>query len=209
MGPACDAGSASRRRAAGRLDPGDDRRAALRREVEEGVLRIAGARVGHRDGRLRRLGERRLLRRRQLRPSAAARQHRPGPLRQGEIAGGGGGPGAPPMDRASRARARVDLILRGSRVQMPAVRYRFEAKAAAAVWWRGRLHAAATRLTFQRPATARVRAGLGAQAEPRSWGRWWFRAPTGWRRPATRPARGAALRRRIAGISNRVGAYGR
>ena len=37
------------------------------------------------------------------------------------------------MDRASRARARVDLILRGSRVQMPAVRYRFEAKGALAM----------------------------------------------------------------------------
>lgn len=36
------------------FDPRDDPRASLRRKVEEGVLRVAGTRVDHRDGGLRR-----------------------------------------------------------------------------------------------------------------------------------------------------------
>jgi hypothetical protein len=41
------------------------------------------------------------------------------------------------MDRASGARARVEVILSGSRVQMLAVRYRFEALPIAVPLWRG------------------------------------------------------------------------
>jgi hypothetical protein len=49
-----DAGSASDRQAVGRIDLRDDPRASIRRQVEEGVLRVARTRVDHRDGRLRR-----------------------------------------------------------------------------------------------------------------------------------------------------------
>ncbi len=55
------------------FDPRDDPGAAIRHQVEAGVLRLARTRVDHRDGLLRRLRERRVLRRRGFRPSAAAR----------------------------------------------------------------------------------------------------------------------------------------
>ena len=104
-----DAGSATHRPATGPVDLRDDPRASLRNQVEEGVLRIAGPRVDHRDGGLRRLRQRRLLGRRGPGPAAAARHHRPVPLRQGEDPRGGRGTGDAHVDRASRARAGVGV----------------------------------------------------------------------------------------------------
>ena len=49
---------------------------AVRRQVEEGVLRAARRRMDDGDGRLRRLRERRVLRGRRLRPATAARRCR-------------------------------------------------------------------------------------------------------------------------------------
>src|ERR687898_1466186 len=94
---------------AGRVDTRDDPGASVRHQVEEGVLRVARTRVDHRDGRLRRLRECRLLRRRGIRPSAAAWNHRTDPLRQAEDPGGGAGAGDAQVDRASWARAGLEM----------------------------------------------------------------------------------------------------
>ena len=60
-------------------------------------------------GRLRRLGERRLPRRRGLRLSAAARNHRTEPLRQGQDCGGSTGTGDAQVDRAGGAPAGLEV----------------------------------------------------------------------------------------------------
>src|SRR6266511_5388398 len=119
LDPARDAGSASHRQAAGRVDLRDDPRASVRRQVEEGVLRVARTWVDHRDGRLRRLRECRLLRRRGIRPSAAAWRHRTDPLRQGDYAVGGAETGDAQVDRASRAGARLEVRIHEARTRPP------------------------------------------------------------------------------------------
>src|SRR6266540_1926383 len=119
LDPARDAGSPSHRQAAGRIDPRDDPRASIRRQVEEGVLRVARTRVDHRDGRLRHLRECRLLRRRGIRPSAAAWNHGTDPLRQGEDPGGDAGTGDAEVDRASGARAGLEMRVREAKTRPP------------------------------------------------------------------------------------------
>src|SRR5690606_19231965 len=92
-----DAGPATHPVAPRRADPRDPARPAVRAEMEEGLLRPAGSRLDHRAGRLRRLGEHRVLRRRQVRPAAAAGGRLA--LRQAEDAGGSPRAGNPRVDR--------------------------------------------------------------------------------------------------------------
>jgi hypothetical protein len=86
---------------------------SLRRQVEEAVLRAAGARLDHRACRLRRFGECPLPRRCRLRFSAATRNHRPDPVRQRDQPGRGATTGAAQVDRGGEPNA--GLAVRTSR----------------------------------------------------------------------------------------------
>src|SRR5262245_35319740 len=65
--------------------------------------------MDYRDGRLRRLRECRLLRRRGIPPSAAAWNYRTNPLRKGKTPGGATGPEDAQVDLASGARAGLEM----------------------------------------------------------------------------------------------------
>src|SRR5262245_33199179 len=120
LDPACHAGPASHRQATGRTDLRDDHRASIRRQVEKAVLRFAGAGVDHRDGRLRRLRKRRVLRRRGLRPPAPTWNRWTEPLREGEVLGGGTGPLDARVDRTGTARARLEMMVHEVKTQLSA-----------------------------------------------------------------------------------------
>src|SRR5262249_49368257 len=105
-----DAAPAAHRPGVGRVDPSDNPRPPLRRQVEEALLRATRTRLDHRTGRLRRLGECPLPRRRGLRLPTTTRNHRPNQLHQGDHSGGDTTTGAARVDQGGEPHA--GLVLR-------------------------------------------------------------------------------------------------